>query len=85
MPEPVGAVERVLVIAPNWLGDAVMALPAIADVRRQFAGARLVVAAITGLLLGQIASPRPDFEDKVFRPALERLFTSLVAERAPAG
>jgi heptosyltransferase-2 len=26
--------ERLLVFAPNWLGDAVMALPAIADVRR---------------------------------------------------
>ena len=36
---------RILVIAPNWLGDAVMALPAVADVRRRFAGARLVVAA----------------------------------------
>lgn len=36
---------RVLVVAPNWLGDAVMALPAIADVRRQFPAARLVVAA----------------------------------------
>jgi TetR/AcrR family transcriptional regulator, regulator of biofilm formation and stress response len=47
--------------------------------------AQLVVAAITGLLLGQIASPRPDFEDKVFRPALERLFSSLVAERTPTG
>ena len=35
----------VLVVAPNWLGDAVMALPAIADVRRHFATARLVVAA----------------------------------------
>jgi heptosyltransferase-2 len=35
----------VLVVAPNWLGDAVMALPAIADVRRHFASARLVVAA----------------------------------------
>ena len=34
-----------LVVAPNWLGDAVMALPAIADVRRHFAGSRLVVAA----------------------------------------
>jgi hypothetical protein len=44
-----------------------------------------VVAAITGLMLGQLTSPRPDFEDKVFRPALERLFTSLVAERAAAG
>jgi heptosyltransferase-2 len=35
----------VCVFAPNWLGDAVMALPAIADLRRHFAGARFVVAA----------------------------------------
>jgi heptosyltransferase-2 len=35
----------VLVLAPNWLGDAVMALPAIADVRRHFPSARLIVAA----------------------------------------
>lgn len=35
----------VAVLAPNWLGDAVMALPAIADVRRRFPSARLVVAA----------------------------------------
>ena len=37
--------DRVLVVAPNWLGDAVMALPAIADVRRYYPAARLVVAA----------------------------------------
>jgi heptosyltransferase-2 len=37
--------ESLLVLAPNWLGDAVMALPAIADVRRAFPSARLVVAA----------------------------------------
>ena len=36
---------RVIVVAPNWLGDAVMALPAIRDVRRHFADAHLVVAA----------------------------------------
>ncbi len=41
----IGNPSCVLVVAPNWLGDAVMALPAIADVRRRFAGARLVVAA----------------------------------------
>jgi len=35
----------VLVVSPNWLGDAVMALPALADIRRHFAGARLLVAA----------------------------------------
>ena len=37
--------EGVLVVAPNWLGDAVMALPALADVRRAHAQARLIVAA----------------------------------------
>jgi heptosyltransferase II len=37
--------ERVLVLAPNWLGDAVMALPALADIRRAHSQARLIVAA----------------------------------------
>jgi heptosyltransferase-2 len=36
---------RVLVVAPNWLGDAVMSIPAVEDVRRRYAAARLVVAA----------------------------------------
>jgi DNA-binding transcriptional regulator YbjK len=40
--------------------------------------ARLVVGAITGLMLGQLANPQPDFEAAVFRPALERLFIGLV-------
>jgi heptosyltransferase-2 len=35
----------VIVLAPNWLGDAVMALPAVADLRRHFSASRLVVAA----------------------------------------
>jgi heptosyltransferase-2 len=37
--------SRLVVFAPNWLGDAVMALPALADVRRHFPGAHLAVAA----------------------------------------
>ena len=37
--------RRLLVFAPNWLGDIVMALPAMADVRRRWPGARLTVAA----------------------------------------
>jgi DNA-binding transcriptional regulator YbjK len=41
--------------------------------------ARLVVAAISGLMLGQLAHPRPDFEEAIFRPALERLFARLTA------
>jgi heptosyltransferase-2 len=35
----------IVVVAPNWLGDAVMALPAISDVRRRFPSTRLIVAA----------------------------------------
>ncbi len=34
-----------VILAPNWLGDAVMALPAIADVRRGAPAATIVVAA----------------------------------------
>ncbi len=34
-----------LILAPNWLGDAVMALPAIADVRRAYPAAPITVAA----------------------------------------
>ena len=32
-------------LAPNWLGDAIMALPAIRDVHRHFHGQRVAVAA----------------------------------------
>ena len=38
-------VSRLAVIAPNWLGDAVMALPAIADIRRASPDASLTIAA----------------------------------------
>ncbi len=41
MPESSG----VVLLTPNWLGDAVMALPAIADLRRHFSDNRLIVAA----------------------------------------
>lgn len=37
--------SRIVVIAPNWLGDAVMALPAIADLRHHYAAAHLAIAA----------------------------------------
>lgn len=36
--------------APNWLGDAVMALPAMAGVRAKYRDAHLTVAAITSVL-----------------------------------
>ena len=40
---------RIVVVAPNWLGDAVMALPAIADLRRHRPEAHLAVAARGGV------------------------------------
>jgi heptosyltransferase-2 len=39
----------VMVFSPNWLGDAVMALPAVADIRRDERTRRLVVAARPGV------------------------------------
>ena len=37
--------KRLVIFAPNWLGDAVMALPSIAAVRRGFPAAAMAVAA----------------------------------------
>ncbi|MBI4888474.1 MAG: lipopolysaccharide heptosyltransferase II [Acidobacteria bacterium] len=39
----------VLVLAPNWLGDAVMALPAMTDIRGAFPSSTLTVAARRGV------------------------------------
>lgn len=39
------APTAIVVLAPNWLGDAVLALPAIEDVRRAYPNAHLAVAA----------------------------------------
>jgi len=37
--------KRLVVLAPNWLGDAIMALPAIADLRRAAPEASITIAA----------------------------------------
>ena len=39
-------IRRLVVRMPNWLGDAVMALPAVAAVRRAYPSAELAIAAI---------------------------------------
>jgi heptosyltransferase-2 len=41
--------DRLVVRAPNWLGDAVMALPALAAVRRALPSTHLTVAAIAAI------------------------------------
>jgi lipopolysaccharide heptosyltransferase II len=45
MTDGIPEVGRLLVVSPNWLGDAVMALPAISDLRRRFPRAHVIVAA----------------------------------------
>jgi TetR/AcrR family transcriptional regulator, regulator of biofilm formation and stress response len=71
-----------------WLGEEVARWHAaqlrLAELGLRAAGAQdprgdapLVVAAITGFMLGQLVNPVEDFEERVFRPALERLFTRL--------
>jgi heptosyltransferase-2 len=57
-----GPVSRLIVRAPNWLGDAVMALPALAAVRRAFATRTLIVAATAQVvpLFEEITPAAPD-------------------------
>ena len=55
-------VRRLIVRAPNWLGDAVMALPALAAVRRAFDGRTIILAATPAIapLFEERTSARPD-------------------------
>ena len=55
-------VARLVVRAPNWLGDAVLALPAMAALRRHFASAHLTVAAPASVaaLFREETDARPD-------------------------
>jgi heptosyltransferase-2 len=45
VPHAPRAGNRAAIFAPNWLGDAVMALPAIADLRRALPEARMTIVA----------------------------------------
>jgi heptosyltransferase-2 len=56
------APQRVIVRAPNWLGDAVLALPSIAAVRRRYPDAHLTVAgpAAVAAVFRETTDARPD-------------------------
>lgn len=55
-------VSRLVVRAPNWLGDAVLALPAMGALRRHFKDAHLTIAAPSGFadVFRENVSARPD-------------------------
>ena len=54
--------DRVVLRPPNWLGDAVMALPAMAAVRQHFAASHLTVAAVPAVaaLFREDTDVKPD-------------------------
>jgi heptosyltransferase-2 len=72
--EPASAEARVVVRAPNWLGDAVMALPAIGALRAAFRGATVAVAAIPAVA--------PIFEEETPARQDELLVVTRKDERA---
>jgi lipopolysaccharide heptosyltransferase II len=63
--------KRLVILAPNWLGDAVMALPAIADVRRVAPDASIAIAArpIIAPLFGLV----PAIDDTIVLPHVATL------------
>jgi len=79
----VSDVSRLVVRAPNWLGDAVMAIPAMAAVRREFDGRSIVLAALPSIapLFEEITPAAPDEILAVDRP---RERSQLQAARADA-
>jgi heptosyltransferase II len=58
----VSDIQRLIVRTPNWLGDAVMALPALAAVRRHFHDRTLIVAAPRSIapLFSEVTVASPD-------------------------
>jgi heptosyltransferase-2 len=57
-----GPIDRLLVRAPNWLGDAVLALPALAAIRRHFRGGHLTIGAPASIapLFRETSAAAPD-------------------------
>jgi heptosyltransferase-2 len=76
--------RRILLVLPSWVGDLVLATPAIEAIRRHFAGARLV-----GVLkreLREILSGSPWLDEQVYwespagRPAAKRGLLSIARQ-----
>jgi heptosyltransferase-2 len=67
-------VKRLVIRAPNWLGDAVMALPAMGVIRRGLPDAHVTVAAIASIapLFREITNAEPNDVIVVSDPKTER-------------
>lgn len=62
IPQDHTAVSRIVIRAPNWLGDAVLALPAMGALRRHFKDAHIAIAAPAGFadIFREETAARPD-------------------------
>ncbi len=56
MPPRIDAAKKILVRMPNWIGDVVLALPALERIRKYFPGAEIIAAAreVTAGLLRRV-------------------------------
>jgi heptosyltransferase-2 len=64
--------KRLVILSPNWLGDAVMALPAIADVRRSAPDVSITIAARAAIAPLFALVPGVDTTIVLAKPALIR-------------
>ena len=62
MSSTTGEISRLLVRPPNWLGDAVLALPAVAALRQAYPEAHLTIAAAPSVaaIFREVTEARPD-------------------------
>ena len=59
--------KRLVILSPNWLGDAVMALPALADVRRGAPSVSIAIAARPAI--APLFSLVPGVDETIVLPA----------------
>lgn len=71
--------RSILVASPNWLGDAVLALPALANLRRSFPGAR--ISLLVRPWLSQLFQSSPFIDELVELPRKGELLWAATALR----
>ncbi|MDD5558500.1 lipopolysaccharide heptosyltransferase II [Candidatus Methylomirabilis sp.] len=71
--------RSILVASPNWLGDAVLALPALANLRRSFSGAR--ISLLVRPWLSQLFRSSPFIDELVELPRKGELMWAATALR----
>ena len=73
-------IKNVLVIAPNWLGDAVLALPALAGIRKLFPASRITVLGLPHICELFKESPYVD-DRKIYSSTLLTTVSDIRKER----